>query len=155
MLIVRSVHKKQNSWREKCGLRGELFICIFLNLYFFLRFKHCAQELDTIDPPKCEELAVAYKRLKTREHYNIVSPKSGRGRLRSHHLLEILMGKILVFWIGCRSWRFDGILKGSGKIYQCFRLFTDNKQAHEWNRAITLRRSEGKIVWLKSPALLT
>ena len=155
MLIGRSVHKKQHSWREKCRLRGELFICIFLKSVFFLRFKHCAQELDTIYPWKFEELAVAYKRLKTREHYNTVSRKSGRGRLRSHRLLEILIGKILVFWIGGRPWRFDRTLKGSSKIYQCFRLFTDNKQAHEWNRAIILRRSEGKIVWLKSPALLT
>lgn len=38
-------------------------------LLFFIGFKHCAQELDTIDPPlssqpKGEELAVACKRLK-------------------------------------------------------------------------------------------
>ena len=44
----------------------EVNYCIYL---FFIGFKHCAQELDTIDPPlssqpKCEELAVAYKRLK-------------------------------------------------------------------------------------------
>lgn len=56
------------SIKSKIGGRSVDYEVNYL-LLFFIGFKHCAQELDTIDPPlssqpKCGELGVAYKRLK-------------------------------------------------------------------------------------------
>ena len=146
MLIVRSVHKKQNSWREKCWVRGELFY-----FFFFIRFKHCAQELDTIDlplssQPKGEELAVAYKRLKKWKN-NKLSAQRVVEVLRKWSLTKKNLG-VLDRWSlvgGGRTWKFDRIFKGSGKIDQCFRLITDNKQTHEWNLAILNSCSSNQV----------
>ena len=94
--------------------------------FFFIRFKHCAQKLDTIDlplssQPKGEELAVAYKRLK----------KWKNNQLSAQRVVEVLRKwsltkKIWVFWIGGRLWEVVAhesstvFLKEAAKLINAF-----------------------------------
>ena len=60
------------SIKSKIGGRSVDYEVSFF--FFFIGFKHCAQELDTIDAPlssqpKCGELAVAYKRLTLKKQW--------------------------------------------------------------------------------------
>ena len=95
--------------------------------FFFIGFKHCAQELDTIDPlvssqPKGEELAVAYKRLKNSGKIINCQPKKWSRSPRKWSLTK----KILVFWIRGRLWEVVAhessivFLKEAAKLINAF-----------------------------------